>query len=947
MKYSKEMSIPDLKSFRRVVEARCAFLKEIQLLLKSSADERWFNAIEAKVYKEVLESEENLVLRSLQVLQYDESDTNASAADTDTDASAKTMAREFLETLYQIGIKRLILHGWAPMTQGQISHYLTKVNPDMTVGAGCELFSHVDTGEVRDVLDIDVAGADTWHSSLLQCLNMLLSPGWSAGESDRPIKVWPVKVVDLDVESGISVLDVLETDAEAACDDTEKGGCTPTSVVVRKLVFGKYWKGINAEEADADVQTSMEMHSLPGVTFNDSWSSASLVGLGCFAIRRELQRRRLRSDVSSGPVRVLFLGLGGGLIPSSIGRYFHQEGQEFELELFAIEKSKKVIEVAKSWFGLATTDKEEELDCAKQSAYLGPGSQPKLDFSGESRHNLRKNRAASGKKEGDVSELGKIIPVRVWAMDYDPNTFKTQSAEFDVIISNLDSLDRRDDSLAFHAPLLRQLLNPKSGVFIVKECFRVNDSIAKKVNQFVTEGATLLQELANRESDASGRLERNTPVVQVQAFGELNLHDNEQKGSSDAGDKSDAAYIFMGHTDQNFPVVDQMGWDRLFLNEDSKKDGTIRTPKKEECAVNGGSLCGTPSTGTGDSPQGLDGADCNSPQDITHLPRCMPLQQAQRTKVVKIPAFFSSEEIQAVKDLGKDAADFAAAETRSDDKLKAWKVLFLNEHNRFAERLPELHRKVLSIVQRLDIEEGWGLHLGAACNVRVVEFHRQLAPSPGLSDVKHYDMDSLVTFDVLLNDEFEGGEFQTLEADGQLLNHCLEETLECGGHAYPVAGAGNRTVKAGDALVFVSHKYHCVSPVTAGERQVLVIEFWRYPFRGCGHRCELLSHDKICTKDSWSLAQKFARQKAEAKGTLTGQDDVRELSGSEQKEESDTPFPMLLGDCLREEMQDQEGNQCGVTRLLWQRYTANAREAVDLSKVKFVDETDDAWDCFG
>lgn len=30
----------------------------------------------------------------------------------------------------------------------------------------------------------------------------------------------------------------------------------------------------------------------------------------------------------------------------------------------------------------------------------------------------------------------------------------------------------------------------------------------------------------------------------------------------------------------------------------------------------------------------------------------------------------------------------------------------------------------------------------------------------------------------------------------------------------------------GDALVFVSHKYHCVGPVTAGRRRVLVTELF-------------------------------------------------------------------------------------------------------------------------
>ena len=53
--------------------------------------------------------------------------------------------------------------------------------------------------------------------------------------------------------------------------------------------------------------------------------------------------------------------------------------------------------------------------------------------------------------------------------------------------------------------------------------------------------------------------------------------------------------------------------------------------------------------------------------------------------------------------------------------------------------------------------------------------------------------------------DFEGGTFQTLEADGQLQPYQFE---------------------LGDALVFVSHKYHCVAPVTDGRRRVLVTELY-------------------------------------------------------------------------------------------------------------------------
>ena len=54
--------------------------------------------------------------------------------------------------------------------------------------------------------------------------------------------------------------------------------------------------------------------------------------------------------------------------------------------------------------------------------------------------------------------------------------------------------------------------------------------------------------------------------------------------------------------------------------------------------------------------------------------------------------------------------------------------------------------------------------------------------------------------------------------------------------------------KQGDALVFVSHKPHCVGQVRSGRRNVMVLEFWYGPERQCPHRCERFGQE-ICGKD--------------------------------------------------------------------------------------------------
>ncbi|CAE7168337.1 for [Symbiodinium pilosum] len=64
--------------------------------------------------------------------------------------------------------------------------------------------------------------------------------------------------------------------------------------------------------------------------------------------------------------------------------------------------------------------------------------------------------------------------------------------------------------------------------------------------------------------------------------------------------------------------------------------------------------------------------------------------------------------------------------------------------------------------------------------------------------------------------DFQGGDFCTLESDGKLQRHAFQK---------------------GDALVFLSHKAHCVEPVTEGLRQTLVMELWEGEERSCNHRC--------------------------------------------------------------------------------------------------------------
>mmetsp|Transcript_76449 Transcript_76449/g.211171 ORF Transcript_76449/g.211171 Transcript_76449/m.211171 type:complete len:189 (+) Transcript_76449:59-625(+) len=121
--------------------------------------------------------------------------------------------------------------------------------------------------------------------------------------------------------------------------------------------------------------------------------------------------------------------------------------------------------------------------------------------------------------------------------------------------------------------------------------------------------------------------------------------------------------------------------------------------------------------------------------------------------------------------------------------------------------------------------ERWGLLATVPCAerlgppaARTIELHTVHAGG-ALADPMHFDSGSLWTLDVMLAEpgvDFAGGEFQTPEDNGTLRTHHFGR---------------------GDAVVFVSHRQHCVAPVTRGRRQVLVIEFWHGEARECAHRC--------------------------------------------------------------------------------------------------------------
>lgn len=192
--------------------------------------------------------------------------------------------------------------------------------------------------------------------------------------------------------------------------------------------------------------------------------------------------------------------------------------------------------------------------------------------------------------------------------------------------------------------------------------------------------------------------------------------------------------------------------------------------------------------------------------------------RAQATQAVRIRGLLSPEEIQAVHQAGA-----ALALQRGDSTIDrsawgqpegTWRVTFLNTDGAFESLLPDVYERIRRAALAVDLEY-WNVTAGVRdVNYRVAEYHTMVATlngaptGGGLHTTRHCDQGSLVTVDILLTDpsEIEGGVLQTLEPDGELTSH---------------------TWAQGDALIFLSHKYHSVSELTRGTRQVLVCELWQ------------------------------------------------------------------------------------------------------------------------
>ena len=207
----------------------------------------------------------------------------------------------------------------------------------------------------------------------------------------------------------------------------------------------------------------------------------------------------------------------------------------------------------------------------------------------------------------------------------------------------------------------------------------------------------------------------------------------------------------------------------------------------------------------------------------------VPVEVARRSAVKRIPRFLTDAEIDELT----ATASLVEAEigaVQRPTRGGGWSTVYLNAE--LGRRLPWLRERLFAAASDADQQLWGGVLAGKTINLRCAEYH-EVTPPGNLAFERHYDHGSLITIDIMLSDSnaFAGGTFATSETGDYMLQHPSEK---------------------GDLLLFLSHKYHCVSPVESGVRNVLVAELWEGDERiSEDGRCDLRHGAR--TPDSMSL----------------------------------------------------------------------------------------------
>jgi hypothetical protein len=186
---------------------------------------------------------------------------------------------------------------------------------------------------------------------------------------------------------------------------------------------------------------------------------------------------------------------------------------------------------------------------------------------------------------------------------------------------------------------------------------------------------------------------------------------------------------------------------------------------------------------------------------------------AQYTNVVRVAGFLDEHEIAEIR---------AVAVRQRIERKRGGSIVYMQEGGFWQQEAPVLHQKLCNLVIEVD-HKHWGIladmkkSIGKQIMARCVEYHEYSQGRGRMMCGNHFDTGSLFTIDCMLShcSEHGGGSFVTT-TDEQAWRQDFEQ---------------------GDAIVFLSHKYHAVAPVPSGLRNVLVTEFWDGCECKAAHRC--------------------------------------------------------------------------------------------------------------
>merc|ERR1712217_193026 len=148
--------------------------------------------------------------------------------------------------------------------------------------------------------------------------------------------------------------------------------------------------------------------------------------------------------------------------------------------------------------------------------------------------------------------------------------------------------------------------------------------------------------------------------------------------------------------------------------------------------------------------------------------------------------------------------DMCTAAEDAVHELREHRVTHLHSERYDSSPLQHIRGKLLHALYATD-GCGWRLLPSRSVYVRSFE-HHSYEVGGSVMDPEHIDDGSILTLSVLLNrsDDCEGGIFRTYARDGSWQSY--------------------ESVAPGDAVIFLSHTRHNVTPLTAGRRQSMVME---------------------------------------------------------------------------------------------------------------------------